>query len=141
MKNEQVLELIPEGSALMSQFLGWQKTEKGNFMIPNLFPMEMDGHGETEWETNNMSFHDRWDWLIPVANKIQKLYRTNFGIIQTELRNDSSFIARMAVKKMFEMSDVSGQLEINSVFLKCYDFLKWYESVGGINSNTVIFKH
>ena len=134
MKNETKNELITEGSALMAEFLDWSKTEKGNFMIPNLFPFEGNA-GETEWETNSMNFHDRWDWLMPVANKIIKLYMTNYGIIQKELRNDSSYIARMAVKSMFYLSDVSGQLEIDSVFLKCFDFLKWYKSIlrGGGN--------
>ena len=77
----------------------------------------------------DLKFHISWDWLMPVANKIQKLYTSNFGVIQKELRDDRSFIARMAVKQMFGFSEVTGQLEINSVYLKCLDFIKWYNTV------------
>lgn len=133
---------------LIAEFMGFQKVKidyygsKGEteFQVRHkrwLDKVQLNSVGtyivhlkNNKWfEWSDVEYHKSFDWLIPVANKILILYTSNFGVIQKELRNDQSFIARMAVKQMFGVSSVTGKLEIDTVYLRCADFIKWYNTL------------
>ncbi len=53
-----------EGNELIAQFMGLEK-ENGLY----LFTTPMD-----DYKTDTLYFDTSWDWLMPVVEKIQKLY-------------------------------------------------------------------
>jgi len=81
--------------------------------------------GKPHLEADVYFYESDWNMIMPVANKIVKLWLEDTSL-QEKLRNDSAFIARMAIKQMFFLSEITHDLDINSVYLKCLDIIKWY---------------
>lgn len=67
---------IVSSSALIADFLGWEKYEDGlTYKFPNLYPIyNINDEENTGWiseHITNTEFHSRWDWLMPVVEKIE----------------------------------------------------------------------
>jgi len=141
MESKTENELITEGSALIADFMGWEKTKSGNHMIPNLYPFTGYSTGETETESDKMNFHDRWDWLMPVIEKISqyvydeqeedngiekrmikhRAYPTTFGMISHE----GKFMFRFNRQQLFE-----SDFLIDAAFAACVDFIAFMSDGG-----------
>ena len=64
----------------IAKFMGWE-TENNLVKVPNLYPIyniqDSENTGWTEEEITKLEFLDRWDWLMPVIEKICKLKFTD----------------------------------------------------------------
>lgn len=100
---------------LIAEFMGWRKASKG-FMVPNTYPI-IDGYdsGETEFTNEFLDFDTRWDWLIPVVQKIESIAPTRVIIDCNE--------CRIVGDKRFKVHTLR---KINSVYQCVVQFIKWY---------------
>jgi len=73
MKNENVLESIAEGSALISEFMGLEKSQhiwnNGEFAYTMKYPDVFNKYVIP----SDMKYHVYWDWLMPVWIKFRDL--------------------------------------------------------------------
>jgi hypothetical protein len=62
---------------------------------------------------DRLEYHRSWSWLMPVVKKAKVIYPKNFGAIEPT---------------MFSMNDALVKADIESVWLACVEFIKWYEA-------------
>ena len=125
---------VVSGSALIADFLGWEKYEDGTtYKFPNLYPIHnIDDKENTGWiseQISNAEFHTRWDWLMPV---LEKLCRKEIG--------DGITYVKYATPRIFGMlNEETGQIMvrldgfqlqqadtlIEATFLAIVDCLQW----------------
>ena len=102
-------------SILIAKFLGWEVYPDGETLkVPNLYPIyNIDDDENTGWISENyknLDFHTRWDWLMPVIEKISRQelkyrnseetynpYPRTFGMINDE----GKFMFRFNVDQLF----------------------------------------
>ena len=73
--NTQSLQMAVSGSVLIAEFLEW-KNRNEYYQVPNLYPITDFDTGWTECLPSEMEFDKRWDWLMPV---LEKLCKTKIG--------------------------------------------------------------
>jgi hypothetical protein len=125
---------VVSGSALIADFMGWEKYEDGvTYKFPNLYPIHnIDDKENTGWiseQISNAEFHTRWDWLMPV---LEKLCRKEIG--------DGITYVKYATPRTFGMlNEETGQIMvrldgfqlfqadtlIEATFLAIVDCLQW----------------
>lgn len=73
------------------------------------------GELSTAWNIGNFHFHDSWDWLMLVVEKIESIgYKTR--IIEN----------RCCITRYSESADVCAKSKIMAVWLAVIEFIKWY---------------
>lgn len=114
---------ILEGNILIAKFMG------------NQFLLDKLGDGEAvdiriglDWE-NYCKFHNSWDWLMPVVEKIESLFEGNVYVgiqwnichidvtTQYTLAHDINFLGIEYHKE---------PTKIEAVWLAVIEFVKWY---------------
>lgn len=129
---------IEEGNKLIAEFLGWEFNGE-NPLIPNLYPSYGYESGYTEFSTKVLEFNTRWDWLMPVIEKLAKLklryenvpedyykYPVTFGMTDEE----GNFMVRLNCAPLF-----SAKTLIEAAWLAVVDFLEWYNSEKGVQGS------
>ena len=127
------------GSALIAGFLGWENYGDGKtYKFPNLYPIyNIDDEENTGWISEQISkaeFDTRWDWLMPVVDKIMRTkigdgveyveypYLRTFGMLNEETKNP---MVRFNGFQVFEAETL-----IEATFLAVVDFLEWWIKAG-----------
>lgn len=123
------------GSALIADFLGWENYGDGKtYKFPNLYPIyNIDDKENTGWisdQISNAEFDTRWDWLMPVLEKICRL-KIGDGIETVDYPNLRTFgmineetggvMVRLNGFQVFEAETL-----IEATFLAVVDFLEWW---------------
>lgn len=93
--DSQSLQMAVSGSVMIADFLGWEKYEDGQtYKFPNLYPIyNIDDKENTGWISEQISraeFHTRWDWLMPVFEKLCKT-KIGDGITYVEYATPRTF--------------------------------------------------
>jgi len=109
-------------SALIAEYLGW-KNRNEYYQVPNLYPVTDYDTGWTECTLSEMEFDKRWDWIMPVVEKICKekfkdgstAFLKTFGMITDDL----GFMVRFNRHSLF----IEDTL-IQATFLAVGDFLQ-----------------
>lgn len=101
---------------LIAEFMKWRRHENGKaFWVPNTYPM--DGNtGHTTDHPDNFQFNSRWDWLMPVVEKIKQLYNDS---------EDLDFRQNVLEQRIFNTSIL---MPIAVVYNATVEFIKWYNS-------------
>src|SRR6188768_657987 len=100
---------------LIAEFMGWERLRHDSgHMVPNLYPY-VGNSGETEMFGEEMEFHRRWDWLMPVVEKIE---HEGFPV---DIWKNCCLIRGVAGSA----SKVEGS-KINAVYSAVVEFIKWY---------------
>lgn len=129
------IDNLEENSALIADFLGWEKTTFG-YMVPNTYTLpEVMDTGKTEFSTKWMQFHTSWDWLMPViikiSNTVYEEYNQDTGI-------EKIIIKDRAYPRTFGMINQQGlymfrfnrmacfesETLIQAAYNACVDFIK-----------------
>jgi hypothetical protein len=127
---------VVSGSALIADFLGWEKYEDGiTYKFPNLYPIHnIDDKENTGWiseQISNAEFHTRWDWLMPVVEKIEKEFTVKIIRYSDELSNvceiETTDNEPLQITYIFGY-DYDGKTKINVVFDAVVDFIKWWNA-------------
>ena len=135
-QNPQLNIPVVSGSALIADFLGWEKYEDGTtYKFPNLYPNHnIDDKENTGWvseQISNAEFHTRWDWLMPVVEKIEKEFTVKIIRYSDELSNvceiETTDDEPLQITYIFGY-DYDGITKINVVFDAIVDFVKWWNA-------------
>ncbi len=110
---------------LIAEFMG-MKYRKGYGPLTGETYDEVKQTPNANWQI--AYFHKSWDWLIPACNKAFQICMTDKRV-QEAFRHDDSALVRFCMKSMFAKSDITGLMEINPVYLKLLDFIKFYNSL------------
>ena len=128
---------ILSGNRLIAEFMCWDRTEPTN---STLF----------EQSIKHTQYHRSWDWLMPVVEKIQKVFHwdsendkyisvEDFGIVYTRRYPTNMNVTRICIctKLNGAMSEFhhirkESKSKIESVWLAVVEFIEWY------NVNTAV---
>ena len=102
MKTDKIIA----GNRLLAEFMTGQKPESTVFFGLNCTASEL-------------KYHSSWDWLMPVVEKIEE---TNDGETIVTISSDNCLIV---FGKKFSRY-VAGYSKIESVWLACVEFVKWW---------------
>jgi len=124
-------ELIT-GNDEICQLIGFKSTKAYVYEVPNLFPYDLDegnDTGWTEWDVQAIGFEKDWNMLVGAYNRALTILHKLSDTQKELLNQDKGFFAKFGVKHIFGVSDVNGQINITSSWLKLVDFCKWYNNI------------
>ena len=123
-----------EGNKLIAEFTGWTFAPNVNHESESPTYELRDAHGFNEYRTADMfSYHSSWDWLMPVVEKIEKDFATEFEIT---IYSASCYIQKWNKKKQSWDSFVSGVgKKIEAVYDAVVQFIQWYNSQSKTDNN------
>ena len=76
---------------------------------------------------NNLKFHSDWNWLMEVVEKIESI---EYGIYQVDILQEGCKIlerCRLLIDNRVGKLE-SDTTKIESVYLACVEFIKWYNN-------------
>lgn len=111
---------------LIAEFMGMVNPH------PGLWYIDEDNKVRKYFMPGDLKYDKSWDFLIPACNKAFQICMTD-AKVQEGFRHDDSALARFCIKSMFSKSDITGLMEINPVYLKLVDFIKWYNTQNQTN--------
>lgn len=139
---------ILKGNKLIAEFMEWKKK------ADNFFESPIHGHYDDNFP-NNLHFHESWDWLMPVVDKIEnvcndygrigvikiggKLYTPISWSYNTKTRSFGEYKesrTNKAYRKIYYYDEENmygskkertrADSKIESVWKCCIYFIKWY---------------
>ena len=132
----QLHKHIVSGSALIADFMGWEKYEDGTtYKFPNLYPIHnIDDKENTGWvseQISNAEFHTRWDWLMPVVEKIEQQYTVKIIRYADEFSNiceiETTENDPLQITYCYGYN-YDGKTKIQVVFDAVVEFIKWWNA-------------
>lgn len=120
-------EKIIEGNRLIAEFMGWQKhiNTEDTWWFPNLYPFYNDGHGETTYHITEARFHESWDWLMPVVEKIEDL---DLGLPDVLITGHVCIITN----NLYDLRiDIPGDSKLDATWQAIVKFIEWLNSEQG----------
>lgn len=96
-------EQIIEGNKLLAKFMGCQYLDKGN-----------------RYHTVNPNYHGNWNTLMPVVEKIERLFDVGDFVINAA--GVSIVMEKDGIYYAYSESDS----KIEATWLACIAFIKWY---------------
>ena len=128
---------IIEGNKLIAEFmeLGWETIKE--VCISNL---KKYGHRNPDYLNNPMywnCYHSSWDWLMPVVEKIEYLYATDYILPRFEINSHTcSFSVGYPKFKKYKQwicgcynsspEKEKRNTKIEAAYYICVEFIKWY---------------
>ena len=103
-------ETIKENNKLIAEFMGGHVVDE--IFICN---ESTESHNERCLHHYNISqakYHSSWDWLMPVVEKCYSM--------------DEYFKYKEETERQFYPSGIELSTKIESVWLACVEFIKWY---------------
>lgn len=140
MKTEEILE----GNRILAEFMG-HNSDLGaaiRFMYSSSEPFPLSGNdanfdsveNEVQMEVeefgstlviNTLSFHNSWDWLMPVVEKIESIEDKNgYNIFWVKI--DGVCCEIQQADSLDIIVEVDCESKIEAVFMACVEFIKWY---------------
>lgn len=105
-----------EGNKLIAEFMGWYKSPYPN--TPTSMYLKVPEIGEIGQSISGLSYHQKWDILMPVVEKIREL---GFKFII----GDSNRVT--VYNKDYDWRNGStSDLMLDCVWHGCVQFIKWY---------------
>lgn len=110
-----------EQNKLIAEFMGAKMRKNGYFYDGITF--------STGWNTcrpENMKYHDSWDWLMPVVDKIEALRdeENHQPLVDVHIVQDSATIEGLSSDGVFFTG--AGKTKIASTFDVIVQFIQWY---------------
>ncbi len=128
MNNEQNAQPLPSASLAQNGLLSAAlSVEEGNFLIAHFMADKIEppyylftwlkSQQKSGWyEIDRMQFHQSWDWLMPVVEKIENL--------QNELCNE--YFWNKDDTKQHQDFRIFRIPEIENLHISIVEFIKWY---------------
>lgn len=119
---------ILEGNKLIAEFMGATFNEDGTY---DEYPNEMRGEVWGNKIDNFLKYHESFDWLMPVVEKIEALEEgcEYFVQIQGYLCCISTMVNHNWPKDKLVLSEVGhpqGKSKLDSTYQAVLQFIKWY---------------
>lgn len=115
-------EEIVKNNRIIADFMGGLTSDKSS-IVSGYQNIWLPIHGICNWtnvENGNgktLHYHDSWDWLIPVVDKIQ---RTNKADIEIKMKGLVLISYNKETKKYYNSTLIENLYEV------CVDFINWY---------------
>jgi hypothetical protein len=118
--------------AKIAKFMGWEKYSGNSYKCPNTYPIENNvSNGWTTFTADQLEFSSRWDWLMPVVEKIESLgFATKF---RHEIFKDVSGYQDIEI---FSLNENNGYKrvacctdripKIEAIYKAVVQFIDWY---------------
>ena len=114
-----------ENNKLIAEFMG------ARFRYLSYIDLDQYNFGKTDrtWKDNkDMHYHDSWDWLMHVVEKIESLGAK--VEISTSPRNSRHYCEMRGYGFAHEWDDN----KINAVYKAVVEFVKWYNNIKNRNN-------
>ena len=111
---------IIEGNRLIAEFDGWeilpnQGTKKIEHFIKNGYRLSI----------NDIYYHQYWDWIMPVVEKITSIDDGKFYIMISSVGIWCTTIGRDDISEQ-EVASMGGMTPIENTWYAVVNFIKWY---------------
>lgn len=94
----------------IAEFMGWERYSNNSFKCPNIYPIENSTVcGWTTFTADQLEFSKRWDWLMPVVERIAE-YRLAYP------------------KQAAWVCDCKIVVYKHILYREVVNFIKWYNS-------------
>lgn len=107
-----------DGNMLMAKFLEWEATSKYYYKVPReLWIVDEDGDITNLVTSTMCQFHNNWNWLMAVVEKIETLncsVNINYRYCYLETESQGFKI------------ETTGESKIEAVWKACSAFIQWY---------------
>lgn len=114
---------------LLAEFLGWEKlvVDWDEYIIPNHLDSsnnleKSDGTKHTTYCTESFKFHNDWNWLMSVVDKIESLhYLVNISSAMVYINGDNGIIVNP-----INVYKEGGQTKHKCIYEACVQFVNWF---------------
>jgi hypothetical protein len=112
-------EEIKTGNEVIARWMGWERYSHNSFKCPNLYPIENNASsGWTTFNTDQLEFASRWDWIMPVCAKWDSI---NFSEFNEADKN-------RYMQLCDDLDEIVARYEIQPVFDQLVKNINWYTS-------------
>jgi hypothetical protein len=103
-----------ENNRMIAEFMGAKITDINGIQKPIYYPIM----GKS---VNKLKYHESWDWLMPVVDKIESLEGTNGNNYKFTIQNETSYIDCTNI-----ISSPSAKYKIESAYEVVISFIEFY---------------
>lgn len=133
---------IEKNNRLIAEFMGWKEKESGYYPISVIkivdeYQIDDDCenyHGQYVGDLPLKVYHISWDWLMPVVDKIENIFKTK-GFLQKFEINSHFVSLRMPVGPIIKVGCYKTSTEkikfnskIEAVYCVVVEFIKYYNN-------------
>lgn len=136
---------IIEGNSLLAEFMGGvlhKDWTDGRIYTEPCDTFEFEVHptptSSRLWTPSQLQYNDRWEWLMPVVERIESLYDEHHGYFGVHISSNSCSIQGTELWRAINdsnygyvyMSDPNAVLntKIESTWYNVVRFIQWYNS-------------
>lgn len=118
-------ETIVNGNRLIAEFMGavvnpkWQDETTYTYTIA---PSESSSY---HWTPDTMRYHESWEWLMPVVEKIESLEKVDYTILYAEHKNIYQFEINLKYDTDSTFNVITEN-KIESIYTCVVEFIEWY---------------
>lgn len=115
---------IHEGNQLIAEFMGAEQSQFGDYMVFKVGNPAFIG----KIDHADIMYHIRWDWLMPVVEKIEDL-RVDFGGTKVFIPiNIAAHKIEVGHSYYYDFVEVEGRTKLQATWTAVVQFLQWYNS-------------
>ena len=114
--------MTTENNKIIAKFMGFEIKNKINYVPPSLPNCMKNAEHLKVDKSENLPFHNDWNWLMEVVEKIESILPDD-SIITIEYKN--CFIPVLDDEEPFTIEG-GGKTKIEAVYNACLEFIKWY---------------
>ena len=100
-----------ENNKLIAEFMGWESFNQFSMIAPK--------SEEDCWAFEDMKFHNDWNWLMEVVEKIEEMADWSLELLTTDKKEYQMLIP-------LSNTNVIVETKIEAVYNACVEFIKWY---------------
>lgn len=104
-----------ENNKLIAEFMGLLESS-----IPNKYWSEISEDGFGQGDLSEPKYHESWDWLMPVVEKIESIPTDEdvfYDVIMPGLECSIGHVCNV------------GQTKMEAVYKSVVEFIKWYNEI------------
>lgn len=111
---------MKENNKLLAEFLGWEQ-----FGSIGLYDTTFHNNkGSLHWLTKNMRFHNDWNWLMEVVEKIESIETEDGRTFTIDMHRDSVLIFEYGMHTN-EIIFTEGKGRFENLYNACVQFVEW----------------
>lgn len=115
-----------QGNKLIAEFLGFKRDIScKDFAIPYWYKKTKDGKCFFGYDSQ-LKYHESWNWLMPVVEKINLLAIDNYGEMNVIIAANECVIGEDYSNPIIKVVRDFDNPLIDMVYKACIQFIQWY---------------